>query len=48
MERSILGPLSNVSGSDVTFFHTLPEAIFGLLVFGDGSYVSYGYPCGFG
>ena len=38
----------NVSGFDsVTIFHTSPEKSFGLLVFGEGEHVSYGYPGGF-
>ena len=38
----------NVSGFDsVTIFHTSPEKSFGLLVFGEGVHVSYGYPGGF-
>ena len=38
----------NVSGSNfVTFYHSLPEVTFGLLVFGYKSYASYGYPGGF-
>ena len=38
----------NVSGFDsVTIFHTSPEKSFGLLVFGEGDHVSYGYPGGF-
>ena len=32
---------------NVTIFHTSPEATFGLLVFGEGEYISYGYPGGF-
>ena len=40
--------VANVSTFDsVTIFHTSPEATFGLLVFGEGNYVSYGYPGGF-
>ena len=35
------------SFDNVTIFHTSPEATFGLLVFGEGNYVSYGYPGGF-
>ena len=37
-----------MSGFDsVTIFHTSPEKSFGLLVFGEGEHVSYGYPGGF-